>query len=38
MEMFDFLVDIVKKENFVENYINANDSALNSYFVKDSKE
>lgn len=32
MEMFDFLVDIVAKDNFIEPYINSNDGKLNVYF------
>lgn len=34
MEMFDFLIDIVPKDNYVQPYINQNDGNLNSYFEK----
>ena len=36
MEMYDFLIDIVPKDNYVESYINPNDVNLNDYF--DNKE
>lgn len=32
--MFDFLVDIVAKDNYIQNYINPNDMNLNDYFDK----
>lgn len=32
MEMFDFLIDIVPKDNYIQPYINSNDGNLNSYF------
>lgn len=32
MEMYDFLIDIVPKDNYVESYINPNDVNLNDYF------
>lgn len=32
--MFDFLVDIVAKDNYIESYINPNDMNLNDYFDK----
>ena len=34
MEMYDFLIDIVAKDNYVESYINPNDMNLNDYFDK----
>lgn len=34
--MYDFLIDIVPKDNYVESYINPNDVNLNDYF--DNKE
>lgn len=33
MEMFDFLVDIIPKDKFTENFINANDVSQNDYFT-----
>lgn len=32
MEMFDFLIDIVPKDNYIQPYINSNDGNLNTYF------
>lgn len=32
--MYDFLIDIVPKDNYIESYINANDVNLNDYFDK----
>lgn len=33
MEMFDFLIDIVPKDNYIQPFINSNDGNLNSYFA-----
>jgi hypothetical protein len=32
MEMYDFLVDIIPKDKFIENFINPNDVVQNDYF------
>lgn len=37
MEMFDFLVDIIPKDKYTENFINANDLQLNDYFLNGAK-
>ena len=30
--MYDFLIDIVPKDKYIEGYINPNDNLLNDYF------
>lgn len=36
--MYDFLIDIVAKDNYIESYINPNDVKLNDYFDKQDKQ